>query len=134
MAEVALSLPFMINAYGSVSSTTDQRKIWSDRVRSVIGTNLRERVMRPDFGTLVPSAFMETQDAAESLISSETQIAFSIQLPLLTLQSTDVSYDYTLGQLNVTITYALPNGDIDVTIIDQQITLLGNNPAFKENL
>ena len=91
MAEVALTLPFTINAYGSVSTTTEQSKIWSDRVRFVIGTNLHERILDPQFGTLVPEAFMQTSDDAESMIIAEVERAFPEQLELLTLQSVDVS-------------------------------------------
>ena len=54
MSEIAMSLPFSIDPYGKVSSTTDQKKIWADKVRSVLGTALRERVMLPTFGTLIP--------------------------------------------------------------------------------
>lgn len=132
--EVALTLPFTVNAYGAVNSTTDQSKIWADRVRSVIGTNIRERVMRPDFGTRVPMSFMETQSEAEALISTETEIGFARYLPLLSLQSTEVTYDYDLGQINVTITYALPNGDVDTTTLAGIIYLQGNQPSIKENL
>lgn len=78
--ETAVSMPFKLDAYGRFTSTTDQSKIWADRVRMVIGTNLKERVMRPDFGSLVPASFMETQEMASSLITSEVQKAFSTQL------------------------------------------------------
>jgi hypothetical protein len=93
MAEVALTLPFKINAYGSVASTTDQAKIWADRVRFVIGTNLKERILDPEFGTLVPSAFMQTADDANSMIETEIERAFQSQLELLTFDKVDVSFD-----------------------------------------
>ena len=131
--EIAISLPFVVDPYGAITSTTDQRKIWSDRVRSVIGTNLRERLMRPTFGTLVPSSFMETTDTAESLVSSEVGSAFAIQLPLLSLQSTDVSYDEYTNVLSVTITYDLPNSEQITTTIGM-VTLDGSTPATQENL
>ena len=46
MAEKTLALPFSVDPYGKISVTSEQSKIWADRVRSVIGTTLRERVMR----------------------------------------------------------------------------------------
>jgi phage baseplate assembly protein W len=51
MAEKTIALPFSVDPYGKVTVASDQSKIWADRVRSVIGTFLRERVMRPEFGT-----------------------------------------------------------------------------------
>jgi len=133
MAEVALTLPFKINAYGSVTSTTDQAKIWADRVRFVIGTNLEERILDPQFGTLVPEAFMQTSDDAEALIASEVERAFPLQLELLTFQSVDVSFDEYSGTTNVNITYNLPNGEVTDTVVS--VTYIGgNNQSVQENL
>lgn len=133
MAEVALTLPFKINAYGSVSSTTDQAKIWSDRVRFVIGTNLEERLLDPQFGTLVPEAFMQTADDAEALIAAEVERAFPLQLELLTFQSVDISFDEYTGTTNVNIIYSLPNGEVTDTVV--AVTYIGgNNQSVQENL
>jgi phage baseplate assembly protein W len=133
MAEVALTLPFKINAYGSVTSTTDQAKIWADRVRFVIGTNLEERILDPQFGTLVPEAFMQTADDAEALIAAEVERAFPLQLELLTFQSVDISYDDYSGTTNVNITYSLPNGEVTDTVV--AVTYIGgNNQSVQENL
>jgi len=133
MAEVALTLPFSLNSYGSVSSTTDQSKIWSDRVRFVIGTNLQERILDPEFGTLVPEAFMQTQDDAESLIVSEIERAFPTQLNLLSLQSVEVSFDEYSGTTHVNITYSLPNGEVTDTVVSVAY-INGNNISVQENL
>lgn len=133
MAEEALSLPFSINSYGDVSSTTDQAKIWSDRVRFVIGTNLQERLLDPQFGTLVPEAFMQTADDSIGMITTEVERAFPIQLSLLTLQGVDVSFDEYTGTTNVDITYSLPNGEVTNTAV--AVTYIGgNNPSVQENL
>lgn len=133
MAEVALTLPFKINAYGSVTSTTDQAKIWADRVRFVIGTNLEERILDPQFGTLVPEAFMQTADDAEALIASEVERAFPLQLELLTFQNVDISFDEYSGTTNVNITYSLPNGEVTDTVV--AVTYIGgNNQSVQENL
>jgi phage baseplate assembly protein W len=125
MAEVTLTLPFTINAYGSVSTTTEQSKIWSDRVRFVIGTNLHERILDPQFGTLVPEAFMQTSDDAESMIIAEVERAFPEQLELLTLQSVDVSFDEYTSTTSVNIIYELPNGEVTDTVV--AITSIGGN-------
>lgn len=133
MSEETITLPFSINAYGSVSSTTDQSKIWSDRVRFVIGTNLQERILNPEFGTLVPEAFMQTADDSVSMITTEVERAFPIHLSLLSLQGVDVSYDEYTGATNVNITYGLPNGEVTNTAI--AVTYIsGNNISVQENL
>jgi phage baseplate assembly protein W len=132
--ETAISLPFSVDPYGSITSTVDQAKIWADRVRSVIGTNLNERVMLPTFGTLVPSAFMETVDAADSLISSEIRTAFANQLPLLTFEKADITYDEYSNTVNISIVYDLPNNQETATTTIALITIDGNSPASEENL
>ena len=103
--ETALSLPFTVTSYGTVMSTTEQAKIWSDRVRAVIGTNIGERIMNPDFGTLVPEAFMQTTDDAENTIKTEVERAFATELPQLKFSSVTSSFDEYSTTLNVNITY-----------------------------
>ena len=133
MAEIALTLPFSIDAYGNVSTTTEQSKIWSDRVRFVIGTNLRERILDPEFGTLIPSAFMQTADDVNSMMETEVERAFQSQLELLTFDKVDVSFDEYTGTTNVNIIYGLPNGEITNTVV--AITYIsGNNISVQENL
>jgi hypothetical protein len=133
MAELALTLPFSIDPYGNVTTTTDQSKIWSDRVRFVIGTNLRERILDPEFGTLVPSAFMETADVANTTIESEVEQAFQSQLELLEFNSVTASYDEYTNTTNVSIVYGLPNGEVTNTVIAVSF-ISGNNISVEENI
>ena len=133
MAEVAISLPFMIDSYGKVNSTTDQSKMWQDRVLSVIGTAIRERVMRQGFGTEIPYTVFETSEEAATTIEREVEHAFNEQLPLLRLQEvTTLNDDYT-NMLNVTIIYATPNQK-QVTTTIGLVSILGNTPTAQENL
>lgn len=133
MAEKTIALPFSIDPYGKVTFTSDQSKIWGDRVRSVMGTFLRERVMRPEFGTQIPYSIFNTQEAAEQEIATETAQAFNQQLPLLTLNSVTSSFDPYSGVINVTIIYRLPN-DVIVDTTIGIVTLSGNTPPYEENL
>lgn len=133
MQETTLSLPFLVDSYGKLATTTDQKKIWSDRVRSVLGTNLRERLMRPEFGCLVPSAFMETQETASATIETEVDRAFSTQLSSLTLKSVDTVFGDGTGDVNITISYSLPNNElIDTTVSFMYIQ--NDQPAYEVNL
>lgn len=115
--ETAISLPFSIDPYGKVAQTTDQTKIWADKVRSVIGTALKERAMRPTFGTDIPSAVFENQEDADGRILELVSTSFNNQLPRLDLQSVSNSFDQYSGTLTVDITYALPNEEIVSTTV-----------------
>ena len=131
--ETTISLPFKVTSYGTIASTTEQAKIWADRVRAVIGTNIRERIMNPEFGTLVPEAFMQTQDDAETMIRNEVERGFAKYLDLLTLSSVEVTFDEYNGTTNVVITYDLPNNEQTTTTVSL-ITIVGNLPSTQENL
>jgi phage baseplate assembly protein W len=133
MSEKALSLPFSIDAYGKIAVTTEQSKIWSDRVRSVLGTSLRERVMRPTFGTLIPYALFQGATTAEAEIKSEVQKAFENQLPLLNLQTVTTTFDTYTGVVNVEVVYGLPNNEIVSTLIGL-VLIEGTNPIYQELL
>jgi hypothetical protein len=133
MAEKAISLPFSIDSYGKVGSAQDQSKIWADRVRSVIGTAVRERLMRPTFGTLIPFALFETDVSAEVQVQTELEQAFTQQLPLLTLQTVTVSIDSYTNVLSVEVVYALPNNVIVSTIVGL-VLVDGANPIYQELL
>lgn len=119
--ETAISLPFSINAYGRVNTTTDKSKLWQDRVRSVIGTYLGERVMRPDFGSDVTENVFESSEEAKALIQTNIREAFATNLVTLTLSDVIVDYDENTGVLNAEVIYALP----DARIEDVESTTIG---------
>lgn len=130
-SEKAISLPFSIDTFGSVGTTTEQSKIWSDRVRSVLGTSLRERVMRPTFGTLIPFSLFNNVENAIVEIKEEVTRAFGRQLRLLTLKDTSVEQDTYNNSLKVTVTYSLPNQETNQTSIGY-VTIRGTLPMYEE--
>ena len=107
--EMTISLPFGISDFGGVTSTTNQEKIWADRVRSVVGTSVQERVMRPAFGTEIPRTLFETEEVMSTRIEEEISQAFTSYLPLLTLDSVSVEFDSRVDVITATIIYELPN-------------------------
>ena len=133
MAEKTLALPFYVDPYGKIAVTSDQSKIWADRVRSVIGTTLRERVMRPEFGTDISYSVFNSQEDAELEISREASQAFNQLLPLLTLDSVESSFDSYTSTINVILTYKLPN-DLVVETSIGILTVRGTIPPYEETL
>lgn len=130
-SEKTISLPFSIDTSGLIGTTTDQSKIWADRVRSVLGTSLRERVLRPTFGTLIPYSLFNNVENAVYEIKEEVTRAFNRQLRLLSLKDTSVEQDLVNNSLKITVTYALPNQEINKTSIGY-ITIQGTLPIFEE--
>lgn len=102
----AISLPFRIDGYGRVASTTDRAKINADRVRSALMTSLGERVMRPTYGSLLPQSVFDSFDDVIETTEETVVEAFSRLLPDLTFESLEVlSEDPTSGELSLQITY-----------------------------
>lgn len=132
-AEVAITLPFSIDPYGRVAQTSDQTKIWADKVRSVIGTAVGERVMRPLFGTDIPLAVFENQIEAQAIVQDLVSTSFNSQLPRLALQTVSSLFDEYTSTLNVEVVYALPNDEVVSTTIGF-IALEGNLIPYEETL
>lgn len=107
--EQALAVPFRILPNGSVETTIDQKKIWNDRVVSVLGTAWGERVRRYEFGSKIFEEVFAQVGDAEMGIERAVETAFVSYLPLLTLKSVTSNYDQTNNTLNVTVFYTLPN-------------------------
>lgn len=134
--ELTISLPFSINAYGRVGTTQEQSKIWQDRVRSVIGTYLGERVLRPGFGSNVSEEVFESEEDAQITIRQAIQQSFSTWLPTLSLKDTLVDYDENTGILEVEVIYALPDSvteEVESTTIGV-VRIAGNLPPIQEIL
>jgi len=131
--EIAIALPFSIDPYGKVSQTKEQSKIWADKVRSVIGTALKERVMRPLFGTDISSSVYEGQDFAELSVKDAVATAFNTQLQRLQLQSVSSVFDTYTNTLTVDVTYALPNDEVVSTTIGI-LSISGNLIPREETL
>lgn len=119
ISEIAITLPFTISTYGSVAQTTDQTKIWADRVRSVVGTLVGERVMRPKFGANIPQNIFENESDKQSTLAAkledEIDGVFTKYLPLLSLNSVQVSFDDFENVVTAEIIYSLPNEELVTT-------------------
>lgn len=131
MSEMSLSYPFRLDDYGNIATTSDHTKIWADRVRSVIGTVVGERVMRPTFGTKVAFAAFATRSAMEDIVRREVERGFYLHLPLLTVL--DISFDFNDSEnlISAHITYELPDKkqsstDVGIVVLSQ------NNPPYEE--
>jgi phage baseplate assembly protein W len=133
--KTAIALPFSIDSYGKVNSTVDPSKIWGDRVRSVIGTAVRERVMRPLFGTEIPYTIFDTQEDARDRIKDQTTKAFASQLSALKLDMVEVTFDTYDSIMSVFIKYSLPNQEqASTTVIIGRVSIAGTNPIYEEYL
>lgn len=131
MSEFTLALPFSLDGFGNIKVTSDQNIIWSNRVRSAIGTIQGERVFRPGYGTKVAEASFDTFSSMEEIINREVGRVFSELLPLLTFVSLEVSHDVRLNIFTVDVTYELPNRTLETTQAGVMV-VSNTNPPYEE--
>ncbi len=133
MAEVAISLPFRLDPFGKIVTANTQEKIWGDRVRGVVGTTFRERVMRPNYGTELVEKLFTNLEETKLQIDAAVEDAFDNFLPDLTLVNVDVVEALESGTVNVDITYQLPNKK-NTTVSIGYVQIQGANPLFEQLL
>jgi phage baseplate assembly protein W len=109
----AISLPFSISESNGISFTTNENKIWRDRVFLAVMTGLNERVMRPTYGTQIKTAIFENEAVAIPLVDATVRAGFSQWLPSLVLQDLYIELDLDTMHLDITISYKLPNETTD---------------------
>lgn len=105
MAQRAIALPFGFDASGGVSYAVDEQKIWQDRVAIVVMTKLRERVMRPTFGSAVPNVVFENISTGFTLAKQAIESSFTTWLPQLNLVSVTGEIDDVSNALYIQITF-----------------------------
>jgi phage baseplate assembly protein W len=132
MAEVALKFPFTLDvSTGNILSANTQEAIWADRVRLAIETLVGERVMRPSYGTEIPSAVMNTVTAMENSIYKGVRKIFVDQFPLLELVSVSSSHDAETNTITAEINYKLPNKK-ETSTKAGVIVVSDSNPLYEE--
>lgn len=129
--ELAISLPFKLDANGKVAATVDPATIWRDRVKSVIGTSLGQRVYRPSFGCEATNSVFDNEDDVLAEVEGQVTTAFQTFLPLLTLRDVSSQLEQESRRIFIEIKYATPTGSEYV----QQFgvaTIDGTNPIAEE--
>jgi phage baseplate assembly protein W len=105
MAQKAISLPFSFDASGAVAFTSDEAKVWQDRVVLMLMTRLGERIMRPTYGSEIQTYLFENDEGAAASIRKSVSAAFSKWLPQLQLLKVDAYSDKTDGYLMIEVFY-----------------------------
>ncbi len=105
----SISFPFTLDPFGKTTSTEDQRKIYQDRVLTLLSTAIGERPMRPTYGTNVAAAMFETQGNVEEAINQAIRSAISTWIPELTVKAIRVVGFLDSGAVNVELNVSLPD-------------------------
>jgi phage baseplate assembly protein W len=105
----AISFPFTLDPFGKTTSTTNQRKIYQDRVVTLLSTAVGERPMRPTYGTNIATAMFENQGDIDKAINDAIRSAISKWLPELTVNAINVIGFLDTGAVTVELNVTLPD-------------------------
>ena len=105
----AISYPFTLNVFGETTSTTDQKKIYTDRVLTLLSTSIGERPMRPTYGTNLGLAMFENQGVAEVAIPAAIRSAIATWLPELTVNEINIKNFNDGGKVEVELFRTFPD-------------------------
>jgi phage baseplate assembly protein W len=109
----AIKHPFHLDSFGKITSTSDQNKIYLDRLLSLLSTMVYQRPMRSLYGTDIFRALYETGDDYIQAVRESITRAVSTYLPILTIVNIDIKDSDTEGKSTVEITVSFPDNTID---------------------
>jgi phage baseplate assembly protein W len=114
----AISFPFTLDPFGKTTSTTNQKKVYQDRVLTLLSTAVGERPMRPNYGTNIGTAMFENQGKVEKAVNDAIRSAMSKWLPELTVNKINIVGFLDTGAVTVEINVTLPDFTEDsITVV-----------------
>lgn len=108
----AISLPFRLDSFGNIATSTEIPKILGDRVKTVISTALQERVMRPSFGCSLPNNLFEISVDAPGFADGQIQAAFAEWVPDVLFVGTEL-VQASDGTVAMNVVYRIPKYEQD---------------------
>lgn len=133
--QIEMDQPFAIDAQGRVAFTSDPARVLRNRVRMIVGTQVGERVMRPQYGTPTVSMLFDTDDdMTASIIMSDITRALAEYEPGVVVQSVflDSGDNQLDGTVNVNVIYSAANSPLENLTIPVNTALLHRGGTIEE--
>jgi len=130
VTDAAIQVPFSITSGGKIADTSLKDKVWEYRVKSLLGTAVGERTLRPLYGIDLTDIEFNTQSIASEIITREIQTSFSRFLEELSLEDVSISFDEATSIMSVTVTYTLPDNTLSTTTVG--VARINNNSPISE--
>jgi phage baseplate assembly protein W len=106
---IAISFPYTFDPFGVVDTSSDQTKIYQDRILTLLSTIKGERPMRPTYGTDVAKAMFENQGNAKKSIDQAIRSAISQWIPEVEIANVNVTLFDESGRVGVEVNVVLPD-------------------------
>lgn len=105
-----MAQPFGVDPQGRIAFTADPRQQLQARIRTVIGTNLSERVMRPTYGVPMIDYLFESDDSTSaSQLTSDIRTAVETFEPGVVLNDVEATFGQGDGLIGLDVSYATSN-------------------------
>lgn len=106
---IAISFPYTFDPFGVVDTSSDQTKIYQDRILTLLSTIKGERPMRPTYGTDVAKAMFENQGNAKKSIDQAIRSAIAQWIPEVEIVNVNVTLFDESGRVGVEVNVVLPD-------------------------
>lgn len=113
----AINFPYSLTVFGETGSTSNQAKIWVDRVLTLLSTQLGQRPMTPEYGADIARALFENEDDFRVAFRIAIAKAMAVWLPELSIESITIGDPNQDGFVNIEITVELPNSRVAAVTI-----------------
>jgi phage baseplate assembly protein W len=128
----ALDIPFRPDGAGKIMATYDLTREIALRLRSIIGTNPGERVMRPNYGSGAGLAVFEANDNLHAaMLVNAIKTGIQQWEPAVTVDNVSIDQiDLAAGVLKIRVEYHLvTTGEVKVAVISVTPTATAGWPS-----
>ena len=108
----AISFPFTLDPFGVLETTDLASKIWTDRVLTLLSTNIGQRPILTDYGTDIMRYLFENENNTALGIDQAIRSAIANWLPEISVKEIDINNIDSDGRLIVNLTILLPDSTI----------------------
>jgi len=115
---IAISHPFTLDTRtGTIAVTSTTKKLYLDRINSLLSTPAYKRPMRPNYGTDMFLALYEAGDDYILAVTEAITEALSIHLPDIKLISLKIIKPNSIGESSVELLVGFPDDTVGVTSV-----------------
>jgi phage baseplate assembly protein W len=108
----AISYPYTIDAYGVVKYTNDINKIYTDRLLTLLSTNIGQRPMLQEYGTDLAGALFENQGNFQAAVNQTIRQAVARWIPDIEISDIKIGDIGQDGNADVTVIVTLPTSTL----------------------
>jgi phage baseplate assembly protein W len=120
----AISFPFTLDPFGALETTDLPSKIWTDRVLTLLSTNIGQRPILTDYGTDIMRYLFENENNTALGVDQAIRSAIANWLPEILVKEISITNVDSEGRFVVDLTILLPDSTIKTLDVSKAILSL----------